>query len=370
LRYPSHRPLPASHRGLHRTPRPHRRPSLLRAGRGSQAPTSTPTPSPVTKHLIPRKAADDYSFGRARRARSDSEHGATVRHRSSWGASPNGELSSKTDTATNDTTTYLYDAFGNLRSVDLPNGTSIQYEVDAQGRRIGKRINGTLVQQWLYKDQLKPIAELDGNGNLVARFVYGAKANVPDYIIRGTQTYRIVSDHLGSPVLAVNIDDEADAPFTASYTAFGEVPGTGLDWMPFGFAGGIYDTDTGLVRFGARDYDAETGRWTAKDPTRFNGGVGLYSYMTGNPIDFADAHGMAPCEAELDAAAWADMDVVGTGIIFLGACGAAVYVPHWTTIAGAAGAGIVFVRYLDSWSPAYEPWERCCAIHPTSSNCM
>jgi len=36
--------------------------------------------------------------------------------------------------------------------------------------------------------------------------------------------------------------------------------------QPFGFAGGIYDPDTGLVRFGARGYDAETGRWTAKDP--------------------------------------------------------------------------------------------------------
>ena len=34
-----------------------------------------------------------------------------------------------------------------------------------------------------------------------------------------------------------------------------------------GFAGGIYDSDTGPVRFGARDYDAYTGRWNAKDPS-------------------------------------------------------------------------------------------------------
>ena len=32
---------------------------------------------------------------------------------------------------------------------------------------------------------------------------------------------------------------------------------------PFGFAGGLYDKDTGLVRFGARDYDASVGRWTS-----------------------------------------------------------------------------------------------------------
>jgi RHS repeat-associated protein len=33
----------------------------------------------------------------------------------------------------------------------------------------------------------------------------------------------------------------------------------------------------GLVRFGARDYDASTGRWTAKDPIRFDGGYNLFT---------------------------------------------------------------------------------------------
>jgi len=42
--------------------------------------------------------------------------------------------------------------------------------------------------------------------------------------------------------------------------------------VPFGFAGGLYDTDTKLTRFGYRDYDAQTGKWTAKDPIDFAGG--------------------------------------------------------------------------------------------------
>jgi len=37
------------------------------------------------------------------------------------------------------------------------------YVIDGRNRRIGKKVNGTLVQGFLYKDQLNPIAELDDN---------------------------------------------------------------------------------------------------------------------------------------------------------------------------------------------------------------
>ena len=46
------------------------------------------------------------------------------------------------------------------------------------------------------------------------------------------------------------------------------------------------------MRFGARDYDAETGRWTAKDPIGFEGGDGnLYSYVGNNSINLIDPKG-------------------------------------------------------------------------------
>ncbi|MBX3131692.1 MAG: RHS repeat-associated core domain-containing protein [Polyangiaceae bacterium] len=60
----------------------------------------------------------------------------------------------------------------------------------------------------------------------------------------------------------------------------------------FGFAGGVYDSETGLVRFGARDYDARVGRWTGKDPVRFEGdGPNLYPYVLGDPVNFIDITG-------------------------------------------------------------------------------
>ncbi len=57
---------------------------------------------------------------------------------------------------------------GNLPGVTQPDGTEIDYLVDALNRRIGKRVDGTLVQGFLYRDQLNPIAERDGLNNVVA----------------------------------------------------------------------------------------------------------------------------------------------------------------------------------------------------------
>src|SRR5207253_2767817 len=87
----------------------------------------------------------------------------------------NGELSSKTDTT--GTTTYNYDVLGNLTAATLPNGTQIAYLIDGRNRRVGKRVTGTLVKEFLYDGQLRIIAELDGTGNVVSRFVYGTKGN-------------------------------------------------------------------------------------------------------------------------------------------------------------------------------------------------
>ena len=89
----------------------------------------------------------------------------------------NGELKSKTNTA--GTTVYDYDVLGNLRAVTLPDGTRIEYLIDGLNRRIGKEVNEVLIQRFLYQDQLNPVAELDGSGNIVARFVYGTRSNVP-----------------------------------------------------------------------------------------------------------------------------------------------------------------------------------------------
>lgn len=66
-----------------------------------------------------------------------------------------------------------------------------------------------------------------------------------------------------------------------------------VDGIPFCFVGGLYDRDTKLVRFGARDYDPEIGRWVSKDLIMFAGGdTNLYGYVLNDPINYTDITGL------------------------------------------------------------------------------
>jgi len=207
---------------------------------------------------------------------------------------PNGELLTKTDSLTGEVWGYSYDVLGNLRSVELPDGSQVEYVVDGQNRRVAKKIDGEVVQQWLWSGQLRIAAELDGSGSVVAQYIYGDKPNVPELILQDSKTYRVITDHLGSPVMVVNIEDATDVLFEARYDAWGNrtVLIGDEDAVPFGFAGGMVDADTGLVRFGARDYDPAIGRWASKDPIRFEGGqTNIYAYVGNDPVNFTDLMG-------------------------------------------------------------------------------
>src|SRR5690606_14891682 len=83
------------------------------------------------------------------------------------------------------------------------------------------------------------------------------------------------------------------------YDSFGRVltdanPG----FQPFGFAGGLYDAHTGLVRCGARDCDADVVRFTTRDPLAFGGGrPNLYPYAANDPVNLVDHTGLKPKSA-------------------------------------------------------------------------
>jgi RHS repeat-associated protein len=202
----------------------------------------------------------------------------------------NGRLAERTTPA--GTTTYGYDPLGGLAEVALPGGDTVSYLTDGQGRRVAKLVNGTPVQGFLYAGPLRPVAELDGSGAVVRRFVYAGGA-VPVYMVAGGDAFRFVTDEVGSVRLVVNTATGAVAQ-RLDYDSFGNVTAdTSPGFQPFGFAGGLYDRDTDLVRFGARDYDPETGRFTTRDPIGFAGGsTNLYAYAGSDPVNGNDPLGL------------------------------------------------------------------------------
>ncbi len=204
-----------------------------------------------------------------------------------------GEIKTRVTSA--GTTSYSYDEFGQLRHVTLPDGRMIDYVLGTPGMRLVKKINGNVAQGLLRDDSGRILAELNGNNAVVSQFVYSELSPTPEYMIRGSDTFRIVTDFQGSVRLVVNAQTGAIAQ-RIEYDEWGLITlDTNPGYQPFGYAGGLYDKDTGLVRFGQRDYDASLRRWTTPDPIKFGGGsTNLYSYVNNDPLNQTDQAGTGP----------------------------------------------------------------------------
>lgn len=188
--------------------------------------------------------------------------------------------------------TYHYDALSNLRQLKLSDGTVIDFEVDGAGRRVGKSVNGTLVNGYLYRNGQQLKAVTDGAGKVLAVFGYGPAQTPLTMQTASGSSYQIIADDLGSVRLVVDAFSGATLQ-RLSYDEFGRVTeDTNPGFQPFGYAGGLYDPQTGLVRFGARDYDPQIGRWNTKDPILLGGGLNLYQYVGNDPINSTDISGL------------------------------------------------------------------------------
>ncbi|MBT8350398.1 MAG: RHS repeat-associated core domain-containing protein, partial [Deltaproteobacteria bacterium] len=201
-----------------------------------------------------------------------------------------GFLTRKTNGA--DVTQYDYSARGELLSVTLPDGKYIEYIYDPLGRRIAKKINGTVSEKYLWQGMTKLLAVYDGNDNLLMRFEY-ADVRIPLAMIKAGIKYSLAYDQVGS--LRAVADGSGNVLKNIIYDSFGNIisDSDSIFKVPIGFAGGLHDKDTNLIRFGFRDYDPDIGRWTAKDPILFRGGsIDLYGYCLNDPVNLLDPTGL------------------------------------------------------------------------------
>lgn len=199
----------------------------------------------------------------------------------------NGEILTK------GTANFNYDVFGNLKTY-VKGTTSVTYEIDPLQRRFGTIVGTTLSSRFVYNPEGQVVGQLNNLNKLQKTFVYASKRHVPDYYIDASNNkFKIVTDYLGSVRLVVSTSGVVSE--IMEHDEFGRVlQDTNPGVIPFGFAGGLYDHRTGLVRFGARDYDSHVGRWLGKDPILFAAGdPNLYGYVMSDPINAIDPSGLS-----------------------------------------------------------------------------
>ena len=203
--------------------------------------------------------------------------------------------------------TYSYDGHGNITSdgtrtfvynqnnrlIRVTGGavTLGEYAYDAFGRRVKKIVSGiATVYHYDIAGNLIAETQPDGtpsrdvvylNGERVAMKLYGYQAG----------WYFFINDHLGTPQKIVN--EAGEVVWAGFYQPFGKAWAYPADITNnFRFPGQYYDAETGLYYNWHRYYDPDTGRYITPDPIGLEGGINLYSYVRGNPINWIDPYGL------------------------------------------------------------------------------
>lgn len=206
-------------------------------------------------------------------------------------------------------TNYSYDANGNetaagsnAYSYDVANrvisagagSTTFTYSYDGDGRRLSSS-DGTNTTNYFW-DPAKTTPELDieqnGSGSDLRTYLYGTGLISMTTGGSSPGTYYYHPDPLGS---IANLTDSGGNPqWTYSYDAWGNATATqdatGAPSNPLQFTAGYAD-GTGLLHFGARQYDASTGRFLTTDPANLAQGS-PYAYVDDQPTSATDLTGL------------------------------------------------------------------------------
>ncbi|WP_304413623.1 RHS repeat domain-containing protein, partial [Capnocytophaga canimorsus] len=194
---------------------------------------------------------------------------------------------------------YEWNANGSLKKVKRPDGKEVTFTYDALGRRTKKVANGkikrylwdsnVLLHEWEYnaadEPQLlvSPIGEVTFDKeepieNLIT-WVYENGSFVPIGKLTDNESFSIVSDYIGRPVLA--FDEKGEKVWSADYDIYGRIRKLQGDkaFIPFRQLGQYEDVEIELYYNRFRYYDCNTGTYISQDPIGLVGGLSFYAYV-------------------------------------------------------------------------------------------
>jgi RHS repeat-associated protein len=200
-----------------------------------------------------------------------------------------------------------------LASVPAESKRKLEFAYDYMGRRINKKVynwnSGASAYQlqstvkFIY-DGWNLIAELDGNNALIRSYVWGQDVSGSMQGAGGIGGLLIVGDISGS--YQVGYDGNGNVvglvkagvgtfqatyeydPFGSTLRASGENAGSN----PFRFSTKYIDSESGLLYYGYRYYNSQTGRWISRDPIGEAGGINLSAFTGNNTVNFIDKLGL------------------------------------------------------------------------------
>jgi RHS repeat-associated protein len=187
-------------------------------------------------------------------------------------------------------TMYGWDAENRLTSAVVPGTGTVTFKYDPSGRRIQKSSPlGTV--NYIY-DGPNLLEELDGSGNVLAKYTQDLGVDQPLAELRSGTTSYYQQDGVGS-VTALSNPAGALAN-TYTYDSYGKLAAsTGTIVNQFRYTGREFDGETGLYYYRARYYDPTAGRFSGQDPLRFGSGTNFYSYANNSPTTLNDPSGEA-----------------------------------------------------------------------------
>ena len=204
---------------------------------------------------------------------------------------------------------FDYGARGELHEATI-NGDSAEYTYDGWMRRTAMT-DSAGTRQYFYGDVHRPLLVThtrDVSGSLT-RYFYDSYGLLYAMEHNGTRYY-VGTDMQGTPKAV--FDGAGTLIKQLTHDAFGRAvfdSNPGFE-VAIGFHGGLLDPHTGFVRFGMRDYDPRTGRFTARDPAMFQStSMHLFNYASNDPIHRKDPTGA-------DEVSFAIFAGVGGGVSF------------------------------------------------------